>query len=48
MGKRIFGVTELNEYIRDLLDTDEVLNGVYVRGEISTISCTRRATTTSP
>jgi exodeoxyribonuclease VII large subunit len=32
---RIFGVTELNEYVRDLLDIDPVLNGVYVRGELS-------------
>jgi len=32
---RIFGVTELNEYIRDLLDMNPVLNGVYVRGELS-------------
>lgn len=32
---RVFGVTELNEYIRDLLDMDPVLNGVYVRGELS-------------
>ena len=35
MGSKIFGVTELNEHIKDLLDSDEVLNGVYVRGEIS-------------
>ncbi|NLT13808.1 MAG: exodeoxyribonuclease VII large subunit [Clostridiales bacterium] len=35
MGSKIFGVTELNEHIKDLLDSDAVLNGVYVRGEIS-------------
>jgi tetratricopeptide (TPR) repeat protein len=35
MNNRIFGVAELNEYIRDLLDLDPVLNGVYVRGELS-------------
>jgi exodeoxyribonuclease VII large subunit len=32
---RIFDVSELNEHIKDLLDSDEVLNGVYVRGELS-------------
>ncbi len=35
MNKKIFDVTELNEHIKDLLDSDEVLNAVYVRGEIS-------------
>ncbi|SHI08194.1 Exodeoxyribonuclease VII large subunit [Sporobacter termitidis DSM 10068] len=35
MNNRIFGVTELNEYIRDLLDIDPVLNGIYVKGELS-------------
>ncbi len=35
MDNRIFDVTELNEHIKDLLDADAVLNGVYVRGELS-------------
>ncbi|NLT14096.1 MAG: exodeoxyribonuclease VII large subunit [Clostridiales bacterium] len=35
MTNKIFDVTELNEHIKALLDSDEVLNGVYVRGEIS-------------
>jgi exodeoxyribonuclease VII large subunit len=35
LNNRIFDVTELNEHIKDLLDSDEVLNGVYVRGEVS-------------
>jgi exodeoxyribonuclease VII large subunit len=35
MGNRIFGVAELNEYIKDVLDLDPMLNAVYVRGEIS-------------
>ena len=35
MSNRIFGVTELNEYIKDILDLDPVLSGIYVRGELS-------------
>ena len=35
MNNRIFDVSELNEHIKDLLDSDEVLNSVYVRGELS-------------
>lgn len=35
MDNRIFDVTELNEHIKDLLDRDPILNGVYVRGELS-------------
>jgi exodeoxyribonuclease VII large subunit len=35
MNNRIFGVTELNEYIKDVLDLDPVLSSIYVRGELS-------------
>jgi len=35
MTNRIFSVGELNEYIKLLLDSDEILTGVYVRGELS-------------
>lgn len=35
MDNRIFDVSELNEHIKDLLDSDRVLNAVYVRGELS-------------
>jgi exodeoxyribonuclease VII large subunit len=35
MENTIYNVSELNEYIKLLLDSDPVLNGVYVRGELS-------------
>jgi exodeoxyribonuclease VII large subunit len=35
MQNKIFDVSELNEHIKSLLDSDAVLNGVYVRGELS-------------
>jgi len=35
MPDRVFTVCELNGYIKDLLDSDELLGGVYVRGELS-------------
>ena len=34
-----FSVSELNQYIKSLLDADEFLNGVFVRGEISNYKC---------
>jgi len=34
-GKRIYTVAEIDSYIRGALDSDEVLSGVFVRGEIS-------------
>ncbi|MBQ8432714.1 MAG: exodeoxyribonuclease VII large subunit [Clostridia bacterium] len=33
--KGIFSVTQINEYLRMLMDGDRVLSGVFVRGEIS-------------
>jgi exodeoxyribonuclease VII large subunit len=35
MDNMIFSVTQLNEHIKDLLDSDIILSGVYVRGELS-------------
>ena len=35
MADRIFSVSELNGYVKDLLDSDRALIGVYVRGELS-------------
>ena len=35
MSDKIFTVNELNNYIKNLLDADEVLAGVYVKGELS-------------
>ena len=32
---KIFSVSELNGYIKELLDADDILAGVYVRGELS-------------
>ena len=33
--RRIFDVSELNEHVKSLLDSDSVLSGVFVRGELS-------------
>ncbi|NLA87838.1 MAG: exodeoxyribonuclease VII large subunit [Clostridiales bacterium] len=35
MSNKIFDVSELNSHIKDLLDSDAVLNGIFVRGELS-------------
>ena len=35
MTDKIFSVSELNGHIKDLLDSDKALSGVYVRGELS-------------
>ena len=35
MSDRIFDVSELNAHIKELLDSDQTLLGVYVRGELS-------------
>ena len=35
MADKVFSVSEINAYIKDLLDADDMLAGVYVRGEIS-------------
>lgn len=35
MAQQVLSITQLNEYIRGKLDTDSLLNGVAVRGEIS-------------
>lgn len=35
MGEKIFSVSELNGYLKDLLDSDMILSGVHVRGELS-------------
>ena len=35
MIDRVFSISELNVYIKDLLDSDDILAGVYVRGELS-------------
>jgi len=35
MAERVFTVSELNNYIKNLFDSDYVLSGLYVRGELS-------------
>ena len=35
MQERVFGVTEVNRYIKGLLDMDDYLTGIYVKGELS-------------
>jgi len=35
MSDKIFTISELNIYIKNLLDADEVLAGIYVKGELS-------------
>ncbi len=35
MSDRIYDVSELNNYIKGLLDSDPALTGIYVRGELS-------------
>ena len=40
-SKMILSVTQINEYIRDLLSRDEVLSMIIVRGEISNLTLHR-------
>ena len=35
MAQQVLSITQINEYIRGKLDSDQLLNGVAVRGEIS-------------
>lgn len=35
MNNKVYDVSELNAYIKELLDSDALLGGVYVRGELS-------------
>ena len=35
MAQNVLSISQLNEYIRGKLDSDALLNGVAVRGEIS-------------
>ncbi len=35
MEQTIFAVSEVNEYIKNMLDTDEWLNALFIRGELS-------------
>ena len=35
MEQRIFNVTELNEYVKALIESDYALSNIYVRGELS-------------
>jgi exodeoxyribonuclease VII large subunit len=35
MNQRAFSVTELNEYIKNLMEADRALSDIYVRGELS-------------
>ena len=35
MADKIFSISELNNYIKNLLDSDEILAGMYVKGELS-------------
>ena len=34
-SRRIFEVSEINNYIKNLLDSDILLDGVFIRGELS-------------
>lgn len=38
-GSPVFSVTALNQYIKSTLDRDELLQGVFVRGELSNYKC---------
>lgn len=38
-GQNIYSVSQINRYIKSLLDGDGGLNGVFVRGEISNYKC---------
>ncbi len=40
--KKYIGVTELNNYIKSLLDNDFFLNRIYIKGEISNFKCHAR------
>ena len=40
-SKMILSVTQINEYIRALIDQDEVLSMIMVRGEISNLTMHR-------
>lgn len=44
----IYSVTQVNQYIKGLLDRDGALAGLFVRGRSPTTSATPPATTTSP
>jgi len=35
LADKVYGVTEINNHIKDLLDSDVLLGGVYIRGELS-------------
>jgi len=35
LADKVYGVTEINNHIKDLLDGDALLSGVYIRGELS-------------
>ena len=35
MADKVYGVTEINNHIKELLDGDALLSGVYIRGELS-------------
>ncbi|MCL2628158.1 MAG: exodeoxyribonuclease VII large subunit [Oscillospiraceae bacterium] len=35
MAEKIFTITQLNNYIKRILDADDVISGVYVKGELS-------------
>ena len=35
MAQQVLSITQINEYIRSKMDSDALLNGVAVRGEIS-------------
>ena len=35
MANQVLSITQINEYIRGIMDKDDALSSVYVRGEIS-------------
>ena len=35
----VISVSQVNQYIKEMMDRDDVLNGLFVQGEISNYKC---------